>query len=111
MPLGNTHSSHVKTIANTDFVDDTRGPHHFNYTSGKYAVDEHFQRVDGPVHKSATRDKIALHHYVLKSEEEYREKMERGSAMGNHKPFSFFTAVNNETTEYCGDGLRWGPYT
>ena len=42
-------------------------PHHFNYTDGKYAVNEHFQRVDGPTYVPATVDKIALHHYVLKS--------------------------------------------
>ena len=44
-------------------------PHHFNYTGGMYAVNEHFQRVDGPTYAPATVDKIALHHYVLKSEQ------------------------------------------
>jgi hypothetical protein len=44
-------------------------PHHFNYTDGMYAVNEHFQRVDGPTYAPATVDKIALHHYVLKSEQ------------------------------------------
>ena len=44
-------------------------PHHFNFTDGMYAVNEHFQRVDGPTYGPATVDKIALHHYVLKSEQ------------------------------------------
>lgn len=43
--------------------------HHFSFNAGKYAVNEHFQRVEGPRCKPVTVDRIALHHYVLKSEE------------------------------------------
>jgi hypothetical protein len=42
-------------------------PHTFTYAPGAYAVDEHFQRVNGPRHAVKTIDKVALHHYVLKS--------------------------------------------
>lgn len=32
-------------------------------------MNEHFQYVDGPMTEKVSVDKIALHHYVLKSEE------------------------------------------
>ena len=32
-------------------------------------MNEHFQYVKGPTTKTVSLDKIALHHYVLKSEE------------------------------------------
>jgi hypothetical protein len=44
-------------------------PHTFTYAAGAYAVDEHMQRVTGPRHTAKSLDKIALHHYVLKSRE------------------------------------------
>ena len=44
-------------------------PHTFTYAAGAYAVDEHMQRVSGPRHAVRSLDKIALHHYVLKSRE------------------------------------------
>lgn len=47
--------------------------HHFTYTDGKYSVNEHFQRCDGPNNfgqaSRLTHDKASLHHYVLKSRE------------------------------------------
>lgn len=46
-----------------------RSPHTFSYAEGKYAVNERFQRIDGPTNDNVTYDNIALHHYVLKSEE------------------------------------------
>jgi hypothetical protein len=30
--------------------------------------------------------------------------------MGNHKPFSFFTAIDEGAIYNCKDGLKYGPY-
>jgi hypothetical protein len=47
----------------------SRRPHHWLYKEPFHAVNEHFQWVEGPVTANVSIDKIALHHYVLKSEE------------------------------------------
>lgn len=44
-------------------------PHHWRYKWPYRAVNEHFQFVSGPTTKKVSIDKIALHHYVLKSKE------------------------------------------
>lgn len=85
-------------------------PHTFSYSGNKYAVNEHFQRVDGPLHPNVTYDKIALHHYVLKSEEEFRVKMRRGDGMGDKKQMDFFRRIDAEATEDCCNAVALAPY-
>lgn len=45
-----------------------RSCHDFAYKADFYAIDERFQRVDGPIIPPGrgSVNKIALHHYVLK---------------------------------------------
>jgi hypothetical protein len=49
-------------------------------------------------------ERVILKHYVLKSLEEYKEKMSRGSAMKNKKTIEFFNFVEKEASSDC-------PYT
>lgn len=57
---------------NTDLARKGGGPHHWLYKPGFYAVNEHFQRVDGPTNSNMTTDKIVAHHYVRKSLEAHQ---------------------------------------
>jgi hypothetical protein len=64
-------------------------------------------QVPGP--KSApSHTKIALYHYLTKSEGEYMQKMRRGSAAGNYKSPEFFTAINGLATERCTRAVPLG---
>lgn len=48
-PLHHKENLHVKTIANVRHTLGTQGdPHHFRYRPGYFAVNEQWQRVDGP---------------------------------------------------------------
>lgn len=106
----NGHTIHIKSIVNTKHWEHVVGPHDWKYQEGFYAVNERFQRVDGPWNHNVTYDKISINHYVLKSFEEYLEKSARGSAMGNHKPLSFFFGINAQATFTCKQALELGPY-
>lgn len=57
----------VQSIVNTDLAEKVEGPHDWKYKPGFHAVDEHFQKVIGPKNHNVTTDKLAIHHYVLKS--------------------------------------------
>jgi Glycosyltransferase family 92 len=100
----------VKTIANAEYtLHPTSDPHTFVYKDNKYAVDADKNRVEGgrnPIIRKNWREKhrppkLALYHYVTKSEEEYREKMQRGSAMGNRKDWAYFKRIEEAATEVC----------
>ena len=72
--------------------------------SAPYPVDVRGRRLDGPVaadFESATPpfSPAFLAHYAIKSREDYRKKMERGSAMGNRKTWEFFEGVDSRAKE------------
>lgn len=52
--------------------------------------------------------KIALYHYLTKSEGEYMAKMKRGSAAGNYKAPEFFYAINGLATANCTRAIPLG---
>ena len=108
IPLQHPENLHVKTLANTLYVNRASGdPHHFIYNEGKTAVNEMFKPVEGSRSSQNTISRIALYHYVTKSRDEYESKIERGSAMKNFKTIEFFDAVEKEAVEECRDAMQW----
>ena len=105
----------IKSIVNTKYaLHPTSDPHTFVYADGKYLVDAEGARIDssrnvkiGVEWRERQRPpRLALYHYVTKSEEEYREKMRRGSAMGNRKDMKYFQRVADAATVVCEEALR-----
>jgi len=94
----------VKTIVHAPSVwVPTTDPHHFVYNNGRYAVTTNYQRVDGPatLPSHVRHDKLMLQHYAIKSEEEFRVKMKRGTGMGNFKDWAFYQHINGAAMEDC----------
>lgn len=107
IPRQHPENLHVKTIANTKYVEAALGPHHFTFSEGKKAVNENFELVDGPRSDSNEISRIALYHYVTKSREQYLTKMGRGSAMKNFKTIEFFDLTDSRATSDCKDAVEW----
>lgn len=104
----------IKTIANTRHaLEPTTDPHSFVYADGYFAVDADGARIHGTRHAAVGEawrrrgqlPRVALYHYATKSEEEFRGKAARGSAMGNRKGAEYFAAVRAAATEACPEAL------
>ncbi len=116
-PAGNTLANywrcwfegvgHVKTIANTDYVWRALNPHQFSYLDAKVAVSEDFAPIVGHATASHQSARIAVYHYVLKSRQEYEEKMLRGAGDRSHKDVTFFEDVEAATVDECWDAVNW----
>jgi hypothetical protein len=57
---------------------------------------------------TSSHTKIALFHYLTKSEQEYMHKMRRGSAAGNYKSPEFFYTINQYATDTCTAAIPLG---
>jgi hypothetical protein len=68
---------HVKTIVQSRYARSVDNPHFAVYASGFYAVNENFERVDGPF-SDVSVNKIQINHYYCRSWEEYQHKIKRG---------------------------------
>jgi hypothetical protein len=83
-------------------------PHSFVYHPGFYAVNELQQRRDGWASKPVTVTRLALHHYGLKSAQEYEAKRGRGSGDGGVKGQAYWNRVEAQSTVTCLDGVAVG---
>lgn len=76
-------NSHVKTIANPRLVKDINSPHFVMYKYGAWNIDTNGKRQRLWWNKNVLWDKLCLHHYFCKSEEEFKVKQKRGWADWN----------------------------
>ncbi|CAF3356945.1 unnamed protein product [Rotaria socialis] len=108
----NPHNTHIKTISNTAYFLGMDGnPHTVLLNKGKTTVDEHGKPIpgNGPCRVPVTKDIILLHHYVLKSKEEYVEKMLRGSANRNKKDWNFWNHIEMYSNASCTSMTKYNP--
>ena len=103
---------HIKTIANTRYLTHIGlDPHTFSYTAGAPAVvNQDFAPIAGAVVNAMlpAHSKIALYHYLVKSDADFRAKMKRGSGDGGRKNSTLQNAVNQQSTHVCTFGIRLG---
>lgn len=104
---------HIKTIINTRHTLGPSGePHSFRYSPGQYAVDTAFRRVRGPFNPSRNAtpssvrslnlfDVMHINHYVIRSLEDYEDKMRRGTVDGGVRNMKYFHRIDGTTTEDC----------
>ncbi|KAI9641830.1 hypothetical protein NHQ30_009690 [Ciborinia camelliae] len=97
---GEGHNVLGKTIAKLSLYASMNSPHQVKSKSGSITVDEN--GVQAPIRRyPPTRDRIALHHYALKSREEYQEKVDRGNAMDDAKTWAFWDSVEGMAGIEC----------
>ncbi|WP_282708545.1 glycosyltransferase family 2 protein [Ligilactobacillus sp. Marseille-Q7487] len=72
---------HIKTVCmpsrSAGFVYD---PHSMIYLPGYHAINENFERIEGPLTEVPSTKKIRINHYFSKSKEEFLSKRARGQA-------------------------------
>ena len=104
---------HVKTIINSQFTVGASGePHSFKYMPGYFAVDSNRRRVRGPfnpyrnaspevVRDQHLFDVIFINHYVIRSLEDFGEKMQRGTVDGGLRNLQYFQRIDRQATDIC----------
>lgn len=74
----------IKSIVRTSFFEKPLSPHIFKTQNGTRTVGEHGDIIQNGigVRQPITRDRIGLHHYTLKSREQFEEKMKSWTDKG-----------------------------
>lgn len=96
------HRVHVKSFVRPELVTTVYTPHNFGLKEGYRTVDEqHRDMENSPWQKNYSVNYIRLHHYVLKSRDQFAMKIKRGSGDGGSKDWDFFDAINKMSTVPC----------
>jgi len=107
-----------KTILNTQFGKPHQNPHICHYSRGKFAVDEGFNKVVSPPRNNKVKraNEIQINHYLIRSEEDYIEKVRRTGAVtpkrakalaiGGRFYTKYLTDSNEDTDTFIIDFLN-----
>jgi hypothetical protein len=115
LPLDEPSNRHVKLIARPGDLDAFRDPHSAAFRHGRFAVTQHGEPVRGPL-APITGTRVRLHHYFLRSREDFEAKIRRGRADvppradGQfHRSWAEWDAVTNGATEFDESAARYVP--
>jgi hypothetical protein len=103
-----THNGMYKSIVKTEFHDGASGVHGARLLGNTKTVGEDGFECSGG-RRTPTRNRIALHHYAVKSRQEYVEKMQRSNAMDQPKPWSFWDEVEAQGGVPCPQMAMYEP--
>ncbi|KAH8673658.1 hypothetical protein BX600DRAFT_455893 [Xylariales sp. PMI_506] len=81
----------------------------FHLQPGKITVGEEGDQINSYAFRQPiTRNRVSLHHYAVKSREEYVEKMSRSNGMDQPKGWEFWDHVEYELPHVpCDQMVRW----
>ena len=97
---------HIKTICQPALTLHYQHPHHGIYKEGYFAVNENFERVDGPF-VPVSVNKIRINHYYCKSVAEFRAKISRGLADRKKGQLKALNKNNYCYPNYKYDYVAW----
>jgi hypothetical protein len=97
----------IKSIVKTSAFERPLSPHMFKTHNGTHTVGEHGDKIaDGDgVRQPITRDRIGLHHYTLKSREQFEEKMMSWTAKG----WEYWNHIEGLPQVQCHEMTKYHP--
>ncbi|KAI9744335.1 MAG: hypothetical protein M1818_002487 [Claussenomyces sp. TS43310] len=105
-----SNNKHVKAIVKTSAFVSSFSPHQFNTKNGTITVGELGDVVDNsPYRMPITRERVALHHYELKSREQFEQKVNRSNAMSDPKGWTFWDNMEALPQVECREMENYEP--
>jgi hypothetical protein len=98
-----------KSIVKTEFHAGHYSVHQAHLAGNTLTVDEDGIPITGQFRDPPTKKRIALHHYALKSRQEYQEKIDRSNAMDAPKGWSFWDQVESQAGIPCDEMAYYEP--
>ncbi|KAL8708071.1 MAG: hypothetical protein Q9220_007003 [cf. Caloplaca sp. 1 TL-2023] len=102
-------NKHIKSFVKPQYYSEPRSPHSFVLKDDTITVGENGDKVVGAYRVPITRDKWSLHHYGIKSMEQYVEKEHRGNAMDQPKDMGWWDHIKALEHVECKEMARYTP--
>ena len=101
-------NSHVKTFAKTALFDGVNSVHYMRTADGSLSVGEEGDECEVRRYP-ITHNTWALHHYVVKSREQFFEKQQRGSPNNHHAAGDFWDKIEGADDYECPELATYVP--
>lgn len=106
-PWPRESNEHVKSLVKPSLYGGNASPHNFHTLNGSREVDVAGRTIDQHWKRPVERDRVALHHYMVKSKEEYAQKLARGNQGNLDRGWEFWDYVEGFAKETCLDMTEW----
>ena len=104
-------NNHIKSIVRPTRALKYRDPHSFSY-SESFCVNERFARLENAFNEPPLHEVAQINHYMLRSRQEYEQKVRRGAADGSKKTVPLLESWDREmNVEEDRDILRFADAT
>ncbi|KUJ10223.1 uncharacterized protein LY89DRAFT_596357 [Mollisia scopiformis] len=100
---------HIKSIVRPSKTQSHFNPHKFRMIPGVLTVGEDGDEIFSIAWRPITRQRLALHHYAVKSRAEYEEKVHRGNGMTDPKGQQFWDHVETMPHVDCPEMAAYDP--
>ncbi|CAF9912632.1 hypothetical protein IMSHALPRED_000368 [Imshaugia aleurites] len=100
-------NSHVKSFAKTALFDGVNSVHYMRTADGSVSVGEKGDACG--IKRPPTHDMWALHHYSVKSREQFLEKQQRGSPNNHHAAGEFWDRIEGADDYECPELAAYVP--
>ena len=104
----NGENSHVKSFAKTEFFDGVNSVHYMRTAYGSLSVGEKGDECEIK-RLPITHDTWALHHYSVKSRQQFLEKQQRGSPNNHHAVGEFWDRIEGADDYDCPELAAYVP--
>jgi hypothetical protein len=104
-----SHNAHIKSFVRTAYFDNLATVHNFHLNSSKVTVGEYGDVVETHLRTPITRDRIVLHHYTIKSKEDFEEKLHRGDVQDNPRNWWWWDKYELSLRADCPQLARYFP--
>ncbi|TAQ88182.1 hypothetical protein B7494_g3482 [Chlorociboria aeruginascens] len=99
-----SHNKMYKSIVRLAYHERHNRVHQVHTNGSTHTVDENGEMLVSAARYPSSKEKISLHHYAIKSLQEYKEKIARSNAMDDPKGWWFWDSVEGMAGVVC-DGL------
>lgn len=100
-------NEHIKSLVKPSLYGGNDTPHNFHTLNNSREVDVAGRTIEHHWVRPVERDRVALHHYMVKSKEEYAEKLSRGNQGNLDRGWEFWDYVETFPKEPCLDMAEW----
>lgn len=107
IPMAWKDSRLIKSIVKTDLYDHPLSPHQYKLKNGAHTVGEHQDIIEDGigVRVPITKDRIALHHYTLKSRDQFEAKLKTWQ----DKDWSYWDHIEGLPQVECLEMTKYNP--
>jgi hypothetical protein len=105
-----TENEHIKSLVKMKYYKQAANPHKFHLLNDTVTVGERGDEIEGKAWRiPASREKIAIHHYSVKSLEEFEQKMNRSNGMNDPKGWAQWDKIHGFPKRKCEEMALYNP--